>query len=379
MIKKLKILEVVFSTSWGGLEINACNFSKNILGLGHNVYFAAPDNTKISEFCENNNIPFFPVDPTLKYLSIGTAIKLSKIIKKTGSDILHLHISKDISTSILAKKLSKTAKIVFTQHMDSRYPKKDIFHRWIYRNTDMIVTVTKEVKENVLKHSSASLNQVSCIYNGVDREKFWPLDSARNREKYNIETSRKVVGMISRLDRLKKQELLVEAAPSVIRKNPDVLFLFVGEETRSKTGSGYKKVLEDIIEMKGLESYFRFIDFTEKITEIYELLDASVLTTPKETFGMVIIEAMAKGVPVIGSNAGGVKEIIEDGVSGYLFEPNDAAGLAEKINMILENEELRTKFRNEGIKRVEKVFDVKKKLLEYERLFYSLISPDKNL
>ena len=365
----------MFSQSWGGLELNSCIFSREFLSMGHFVHMVSPPGSRIASFCIKNNIPHILINPKLKYLDLITAWELSKIIKLYNIDIIHVHISKDLSTIALAKTLSRTGKVVFTQHMDSRYPKRDLFHRWVIKRIDMIVTVTKSVLQNVLIYSAASHNQIQCIYNGVDLNKFKPAGSRELRMPYNLDDDVNVIGMVARLDRLKKQELLVEAAPAVLAKYPDTYFFFVGDETPSKTGIGYKSVLMELIKRKNLSNNFRFINFSPNITEIYSLFDAVVLTTPKETFGMVLVEAMAMGLPVIGTDAGGVKEIIADDKNGFLFEPHNARELGECIITLLSDKKLRLRMGKQGIKKVNDTFDLKKKLGEYERLFYNLMAP----
>jgi len=390
MNKKLRILEIVFSDSWGGLEINACRFASKFSRLGHFVCMAALPESNIAEYCTKNGIPLFPILPKRKYLDISAARTIRNIIQKEQCNILHCHMSKDLSTAVLASLLGagyfnpfghsgwrqRRCRIVFSQHMDTRYRKKDIFHKWVYKHIDRIVTVTEAMKRNTITYTSASHNQVDCVYNGVDRALFQTVSCAEMRKKYGFSQNTHIIGLVGRLDRLKKQELLVEAAPAVINRFPNIRFIFIGEETNSVTGRGYKEKLAQLIAQKRLDSYFVFWGFSENMAEITGLFDVAVLTTPKETFGMVLIEAMAMGVPVIGTNAGGVPEIIEDWGNGLLFEPNNAQELSECICTILGDKELRKSMGKAGIKRIEEMFDLDKKLQEYERLMYGLFAPE---
>lgn len=376
MERRLKILELVFSRSWGGLEMNACDFAIGFKKMQHEIVMVAPAGSPAAGFCEENAVSFIAVKPFLKYMDIITAIKLAGIIRRLNIDILHIHISKDLSSVVLAKKIAGRGKIIFSQHMDSRYNKKDPFHRWMFKNIAMIATVTKAVKKNVLEHTSVSHNQVTCIYNGVDTEKFkGKNENSSFKSELNIPKNSLVIGLVGRLDRLKKQELLIEAAPEVLEKFPDTYFVIVGEETKSKTGTGYKDYLERLINQKNLSNNFRLLEFTREITDLVSIFDVSLLTTTKETFGMVLIEAMAMGIPVLGTNAGGVPEIIDDGVNGLLFEPDNPGELSKCLKKLLADKELQISMGNEGIKKVKALFDINKKLIEYERLFYTMLAP----
>ncbi len=376
MISKLRVLTIVFSDSWGGLEMVACKIAQEFTDMGHDVTMVSPAGSQIDTFCSGQNITHISMTPVFKYLDIVTAWKLAGIIKKKEIDIVHIYISKDLSTGCLAKTIAHRGKLVFSQHMDSHFPKKDLFHRWVFHKTDMITTVTKSVRKHVLEYTPVSHSSVHCIYNGVDVTKFNPNVKKADRAEYLIPEDALIVGLFGRLDRLKRQELLIEAAPKILESFPDTCFLIIGEESRSKTGTGYKEKLIQKINQKNLNDKFRIIDFTPEVQSFFALFDVAVLTTPKETFGIVIIEAMAMGIAVIATNAGGVPEIIDDNVSGLLFEPEDVGGLSEKIVSVLANKKIRESMGKAGIKKVHSHFDLKKKIAEYERLFYKLLEPE---
>ena len=349
MNRNLKILEVVFSRSWGGLEMVACNYAKGLQNLGHDVLVVSYPDSPVANYCEDNGVPFSAIKPRLKYLDIFTARKVAKIMRNREIEILHAHISKDLSALALAKIFAGRGKLFFSLHMDTRYRKKDLFHRWIYRHIDMIVTVSKSSRNNVLENTPATYNQVTNIYNGVDTKFFRPPKKASSlRSQMNIPDDAMVVGIVGRLDPLKNQELLIDAAPAVLEKFPNTFFLFVGTETKSKGARGYKELLIQKIKNKRLSSYFKLVDFTKRISEMFSIFDVSILTTSKETFGLVLIEAMATGIPVIGTNAGGVPEIIDDSVNGLLFEPVNADTLGVCI-VKLSNDK--------GCKRCRLIFD----------------------
>ncbi len=376
VISKLRILTIVFSKSWGGLEMVACNVARELNDLGHEVAIVSAANSPISKYCSDHNTSHIAMSPLIKYCDFITAWRLARIMEEKQIDIIHVYISKDLSTIGLAKKIAGRGKVVFSQHMDSHYPKKDIFHRWVFGKVDMITTATKAVRQHVLDHTRMSHSKVTCIYNGVNLEKFNPHVASINRKDYMIPKNANIVGIVGRLDRLKRQELLVNAAPKILKIYPDTFFLIIGEESRSKTGTGYKQELINLITGKNLNDTFRLIDFVPDVQRLLGLFDVAVLTTPKETFGMVLIEAMAMKIPVVGTNAGGVPEIIDNTINGLLFEPDDVEDLSEKIIALLTDNTVRDTMGNEGFIKVQEQFDLKKKISEYERMFYTLLEPD---
>ncbi len=368
----MNILEIVFSSSWGGLEMQVCRLTKAFADRGHKVIMIAPEGSEIARNCKENNIKTLTFSPSIKYLAFVTARKIAKVIRDKNIDIIHLHASKDLSTAILAKKFARKGKIVFSQHMDSRFDKNDIFHKWIYKNTDNIVAVTRSMAEHIFSYTPAKINQIKHIYNGVDIEEFQPCWNEGIYKKLDLKVKGPVVGIVGRLDRGKNQELLIKAAPLVLEKYPFTVFVIIGSETKDKAGFGYRAYLENKVKQNELEKSFRILEYVDNIKEFSGSFNVTVLTTPKETFGLVLIESMAMGIPVIGTNSGGVPEIIDDGANGFLYEPNNHEQLAEGILKLLKSEELRNSFGKKAIKKVKNQFDFQKKVSEYEMLFREL-------
>ena len=127
----------------------------------------------------------------------------------------------------------------------------------------------------------------------------------------------------------------------------------------------YMLNLNRLISEYCLEEKIRFVPFVNKPMEIMQCLDLTILSTYEETFGLVVAESMLVGTPVIGSNAGGVPEIIQDGMNGLLFETKNVQSLSEKIMIMIESKDLRDTFIKNGISFVKEKFD-------YDRHFSNL-------
>jgi len=373
----MNILELAFSPSWGGLEILVGEFSKRFRNKGHNVIAVIESNPRLEKSLIKNDIEYLVLKPCSKYLDFYSAWKIKLFIKDRKIDIIHTYLSKDLSTAILLKKLLKSGKVVFTQQMDSRYKKKDLFHRWIHKNLDHVVSCTDSMRNNHIEHTLVRKDKISVIYNGVDLSRFnkdVSFDKVSFLRMKNIPVNKIIVGTIGRIDRLKNQMLLVDVAYNLIKKyNNKLHFIFVGEETDSVTGKGYRKELEAKIEEKGLESYFSIFDFTEKAENYFSILDIFVLTTTKESFGFVLLEAMALGKPVLGSDLGGPPEIIEDGINGYIFKPENIEDLANQLSRLISNKELMASMGKKSVEIVKNKFDLNKIIDEYLHTFENIL------
>ncbi len=124
----------------------------------------------------------------------------------------------------------------------------------------------------------------------------------------------------------------------------------------------------------GLKKSISFIGFTKNIENYFDIMDIFVLPTDKESFGYVLIEAMAKGKPVIATNQGGPKEIIVENRNGYLIEPKNFIELSEKLSSLISDQELRIKMGQESKIITNEKFDVNVTIDNYIRLFNRVIN-----
>lgn len=373
----MNIIELCFSNSWGGLEIYVGNYAKEFIKKKHNIIgFTLPESKLAAEFYKNN-IQNFSISPSSKYLDLVIVWKMKSLISNLKIDIIHVHQSKDLSTAILLKKLLRNSKIVYSQQMDSRFNKNDFFHNWIYKNIDYVVTMTNSMRLNHLKNTPVNETKITTIYNGIDLQRFQQTSELNKNEilgKNNIPLNNLIIGSVARLDSLKNQEILIDAAALLINKYKNKLhLLFIGDETDSVAGKGYKKKLLDKVKFYAIDNHITFLGFTEEIEKYFDVMDIFVLPTDKESFGYVLIEAMAKGKPVIASNQGGPLEIIQPGKNGYLFEAKNHLDLASKILELINNLKLRQIMGKESRQISLSKFDIDITMNKYIELFQDLI------
>lgn len=369
----MNILELIFSPAWGGLEILVGVFAKKYRERGHNVIGAFSPNPNLEEVFRSNNIHYKIIKPVSRYADILTAIKIKNYLADRKIDIIHVHKSQDISTAILLKKILKDGKVIFDQQMDSVFKKNDFFHRWIYKNLDAVICITESMKKNHLENTPLQSEKTFVVYNGTDLQRFnkkIDFDKKDFLEQNSIPANRLIIGTIARLDRLKNQKLLVEAASKLC---PDfrnkIHFIIVGDETNSKSGKYYKNELTNFIKEKELDNHFSIFGFSKEVEKFFSIIDIFVLTTKKESFGLVLLEAMAMNKPVIASNRGGPPEIIDDGVNGFLFDPENIEELVAQLAKLISDEELRISMGEKSIEIVKNKFDLDKSVNKQLEIF----------
>lgn len=346
-MKNNNILEVCLSPDLGGLELFMIScielFSKKT-----NVFIAVAPQKKLNDYLKNNTLFLLKRN---KLLPIIPAMKLAQYIDRNHIDIIHFHWSKDMATVILAKVLSKRKpKVVQSRHMSMTRFKDDPYHKWLYKNIDTIHAVTYEVKAQLEKFiPSKVLPKIEVVHPGtkipiINDEKIESL-----RKKYASKECF-VVGIVGRIEEAKGQYLLIEAIANL--KAFNIKVLIVGQAMKEEYLEELKTKIIDL----GIEERVIFTGFTKEVNEHIQLCDVTVLATPKETFGLVVIESMANGVPVIATNSGGPLEIIENGINGYFFD-RTMQDLEKKIRMFYEDKDLRDTITKEALQKVKEKFN----------------------
>ena len=346
------ILELCLSPDLGGLELCVADYFNYFKTETNSYLFVAPQK-KLDKAVEDTNKftlkrnKLFPIFP---------ALKLAKFIDEQSIDIVHFHWTRDIATAVLAKVLSKRKpKLIQSRHMTMTRFKDDFYHKWLYKNIDIMHAVTYGVKEQLGKFIPADIRpKIEMVYLGVEEPAVDDVKVLTLREKYKLQDSF-VVGIIGRIEEGKGQYLLVEAIEKL--KHLNIKVLIVGHSM----DEAYVNALKKSVQESGLDERIIFTGFTKDVNEHIKLCDVTVLATPKETFGLVVIESMVNGVPVIATANGGPLEIIDDRVDGLLFD-RTSEDLVKKIEMLYNSSELRDTLSQNGYLKIKEKFDKEKQM-----------------
>jgi glycosyltransferase involved in cell wall biosynthesis len=373
MDNKLRILEVCFGYGKGGLELYMLNIIKNLYERNHFTIGMAPYDSYIGQKISEMNVSFYPVYPFQRYLDFKIAKQITEIIKKNSIDIIHAHRSTDLSTLILAKRKVKSVKLIFTQQMESRRKKKDIFHRWIYKQIDGIITITNRIKKQVIQNTIIDPKKVFRLYYGIDTSKYKPDNEQSQfiRKEYGISKNDVVIGIVGRLEEGKGQHILLKAISLLKKLLPRIKIMIIGAETIGQ--SGYTEYLKQLVGKLNLANQVIFTGFHEDVYKITSALDIIVLATEKETFGLSLIECMAQEIAPIGTAAGGVPEIIIPGFNGILVPPLDENKLSGALEKLIIDEDYRKKISQNARETVQHKFGIENHLNNLEKIFFRVI------
>ena len=345
-----KILEVCLSPGLGGLELFTVHCYKSFSQKGECRIVVAP-NKKLDNYINDANKLYIKRN---KLFPLLPAYKLSKYIDAKDIDVLHFHWNKDMITVVLAKILSKKKpSIILSRHMGMTRFKDDLYHRWLYKNISTIHAVSRQVKEQLVKYIPASVRpNIELIYLGVNPKK--EIDTLTLKNKYHIKDEF-IVGIVGRMQEGKDQHIVIEAISKL--KDLNIKLFIIGETMNEQ----YLQKLHQMCKELDLEDRVIFTGFTKEADAYMQLCDITVLATKNETFGLVIIESMANGTPVIATDRGGPLEIIDDGVDGLLYD-GSSDDLSKKIKLLYTDQALKEKLALNSLKKVSEKFDKERQL-----------------
>lgn len=376
----LNILQTCFSHSWGGLEIQAMEVTKQLSDHGHNVCLACCKASRLALEAESSDLATLPLDVT-GYVHPRIIWQLSRIIARHHIDIIHCQLSKDIATMVPALILSRRRiPLLLSKRVGSYINKKDLFHRLTYRRVDRVLAISEVIHRNVLDTTPVPPGRVLTLHDAIDTDLFSlpRVDRQKVRKEFGVSDNTILVGFVGRFSPGKGHEELLEAAHSIARQREDVQFLIVGEASHGE--ERYEQRIRTLSHSLGIDGVVTFAGFRNDIPEIMAAFDIFAFPSHAESFGVVLIEAMAMERPVVSTNCDGVLDIVVDGETGLYVNPRRPDELAEALTSLIEDPVLRNNMGAAGRRRVEELFSQAKQIKKIESLYAELlgnsIAPD---
>ena len=207
------------------------------------------------------------------------------------------------------------------------------------------------------------------IYSGIQFDKFKrSADIGEKKETLGISDQETVVGMVGRLSKQKAPQYFIRAVPDVLKENPNVRFLLVGDgELRSKVAK--------LAEKLGVDRAVTFLGFRDDVPEVLQVLDIFVLTSLWEGLGRSLTEAMYMGCPVVATKVEGVPELVVDGKTGILVEPKDSGAIARGIIELINQPSKAKDMGKAARRRVVNGFSAEKMITQIDGLYQEMIRP----
>ena len=250
--------------------------------------------------------------------------------------------------------------------------------RWTSGQPAQVVCDSRAVESAWRIHFPRLQHRLQTIHNGVAPGAFRRGDGPAFRAAHGLPTEALVVGMCSVFAPWKGHEVLLRAAQTACAARPELHVLVVGDDIYDTIGHGNRRrELEALARSLGLAARVHFVGFIDaELADAYAAMDIAVhAATRPEPFGMVVVEAMAGGVPVIASAAGGIPEIVTSPEQGLLVAPGDSGQLATAILRLAADSELRHRMAQRGQERVREAFSARRQADAFTALYAQLLRP----
>lgn len=234
--------------------------------------------------------------------------------------------------------------------------------RWALRRVSRIVMVAHAQKRTVCAREGINPARVTVIHNGIPLSRLKSIGPLTYAQVGIPASSARVVGIVGRLAPEKDHRMFLRAAKLICGGLSDVFFLVVGDGPEQ---SG----LERLAHEWGIADHVRFLGNLNPVTRVLPLLDVGVLSSYTESFPVSVLEIMAFKKPVVVTDVGGLREMIDDGVEGFVVPPRDADSLAERIRLLLEDRQRAALMGARGRQRVESEWTAERMARQFEQLF----------
>ena len=313
---------------------------------GHKLLLAAPSDTQIYKRCRDDGFEVFDFsDRALLYP--WSILRLACFLRNKRVDIVNTHSSRDGWIAGLAARLIGAPLLIRSRHIDVDYKGRmssRIAFKWLPHR---VITTSERIREGLINTLGLDPQRVQSIPTGIDTARFAPgSDDARQEARasfgLNSNPTRKLVGVVAVLRSWKGHAYFLKAAKRLAQKREDIDFVLAGD------GPKRNEIERQIAEL-GLKDRVRLLGHVERVEEIFTALDIAVLPSiAHEGIPQSLLQAMAMQKPVIGTDAGGIAEIIEHERTGLLVPPKNAEALASSIERLIENPSLADRIARAG-------------------------------
>lgn len=341
-MKKPTVLHTEESNGWGGQEIRILHEMLGIKGRGYKVILATPSHTNIFERANKAGIETFDVRMNKSDLLKG-AFELAKIIREQKVSIINTHSSKDSWMGSIAGRFSGV-KIIRTRHISSELNKSPMTRLVYGPLCDAIITTGDFIKNQLIAGLRLPGDKIVSIPTGIDTEKFSSANGDRIRSELGFQPYPDdiIIGSAAALRSWKGHEYLVKAMPILLRDYPDIKMVFAGE-------GPMRAAIEGWIDEAGVGKSVFLLGHREDVADVIKSFDISLLASyASEGIPQFVLQSMAAGKAVIGTTAGGIPEVVRDGVNGLVVPPRDPEAIAGAVKKIISTSGLKEKMGEAG-------------------------------
>ena len=379
----MRIVHAIARLNVGGASLSVLELAAGQQGLGHEVLVIAgtipPGEASMEHLAAQLNVPYQRVPDLQRAISprhdAAATRVIHQVLRERRPHVLHTHTAKAGTTGRVAALLAGRARpraVVHTYHghVLSGYfdPRRERAYRLVEQGlayaTDALVAVSDEVRDDLVRLGVAPPQKFAVIPYGFDLDA--RIDSSAQTRKAKRAAAcvddAFVIGWAGRLTEIKRPGDLVR----VLAQVPGAILVLAGDgELRGE--------VERLAQTLGVADRVRFLGYIDDLGSWYAAFDAFLLTSANEGTPVVAIEALAGGVPVVATAAGGTGTVVDDGETGLLAPIGDVAALAAHLERLRDDDDLRSRLGEEGARRMRERFSTARMVDDVERLYRRIL------
>jgi glycosyltransferase involved in cell wall biosynthesis len=365
----------------GGGEVHLLSLIRKLNHDRYKIFVAYPGPGPLEELLEEGCVTPVRVTTLRGKWEPFCVLELMSLIQRHNIHIVHAYEPKSGFWAMIAANLLDVPGKIYTVHLPCFTPhwKETGLHcvrdkiryvRDILTScmADRVIAVSEEIAREKIGRQGISPHKVETVLNGVDSSNFSPRKKAQGRlkEQFNIPKEIRLVGVVARLEPHKGHLCLLEAMQGVVEKMPDVWLLVIGE-------GRYEGTVRDAVWKYGLDKHVVFTGFQEDMVNVLSDLDLVVLPSMYESTNLSLVEAMLMQKPVVASAIPSHRQMVHDGVNGFLVGPGGTQGLSNAMIKILENPALAITMGKRGREIAIAQFNLDRMCKETENLYEALL------
>jgi glycosyltransferase involved in cell wall biosynthesis len=348
--RPLRLLLVVDSLEVGGAERHVVDLAMALHRKGHEVEVACSVSGGLSEPLEAAGVPVWPLARRLvkRRVSVAYARGIRRLLRERRFDLVHAHIFASAVAAAIAT-LGKEAPLVITEHTEASWQtwRTRRVSRWAHRRAKRVIAVSTPIERRLIERDGVPPHLVTRIPNAVIPAPDEPPDPAGALPDAWVEGP--LVGVVARLQPEKGVANFLKAAARVSEISPRARFLVVGD-------GPLREELLNLVEHLGISERVRFLGYRTDSRALMGLMDLLVVPSLTEGSPLIVLEAMAAGVPVVASAVGGIPDQVRHGREGILVPPDDPDALGDALGALLRDPAYARRLGEAGRRRTENEF-----------------------
>ena len=376
----VRVLQVVVTKEIKDGDVSVTGPERRAANLANQ--WASYDIEPVICYTKNGSLMRYFQDAKLKVINFKlkskfnpfSILELIRIIKKNNIDIIHTQGAAALDlVAVLAARQTNIPIIITRPVMLCDQVHYSKIKRKFYELIDQYITLklanrivaVSELGRRILFNRYKVLSsKIQVIHNGIDLNKF---EIQKNNKRTKVFNSYVNIGMVAHLSPFKGWYDFINVINLINNSTPNRIKAFI-------IGDGImRKELESEVLKLGLNGVINFTGYKDNIRELLSNLDLFLFTSHREGLSVAVLEALSSGLPIIATNIGGINEQINIGKNGFVLEKGDIAGMANKCNQLISNEELRLKMGIESRKIAEQRFSEKRMLLEHVECYKDIL------